>query len=592
MKDFLKYTLATVVGIFLAGIVFTILGIISLIGMVATSDTETKVKENSIFELRLDGTIEERSQAEDPFSKLLGATSTTTYGLDDILSSIKKAKSNDNIKGIYIEGGVTGGSSFASCEAIRRALVDFKESGKFIVAYSDNYGQDTYYLASVADKIFINPQGSLAWHGLSSQPIFYKELLDKIGVKMQVFKVGTYKSAVEPYIATSMSDANREQVTVFLEDLWGKMLNDISVSRNITVDSLSTYADRFMDLQPAQTYLDYGLVDSIVYKSDVREYLKQLTNRKDDENIRSYLVSDMVNVKRNVPKDKSGNIIAVYYAAGDIDGGGVISVGPAGIQSPKVVKDLRKLREDKTVKAVVLRVNSPGGSAFGSEQIWNEVVALKAEKPVIVSMGDYAASGGYYISCAADTIVAEETTLTGSIGIFGVFPDASELMNKKLGINFDVVKTNKMSDFGTMSRPFNADEQQILQQYINNGYSLFVKRCADGRGMTTEAIEAIAEGRVWTGIRAKELGLVDEIGGLDKAIELAAHSADIEGYSVVSYPKKEGMLSSFLEGEKDKMVKSKLQEYIGEYFNGLQYIKGLKEMDPIQARIPFDLNIH
>ena len=592
MKDFLKYTLATVVGIFLAGIVFTILGIISLIGMVATSDTETKVKENSIFELRLDGTIEERSQAEDPFSKLLGATSTTTYGLDDILSSIKKAKSNDNIKGIYIEGGVTGGSCFASCEAIRRGLVDFKESGKFIVAYSDNYGQDTYYLASVADKIFINPQGSLAWHGLSSQPIFYKELLDKIGVKMQVFKVGTYKSAVEPYIATSMSDANREQVTVFLEDLWGKMLNDISVSRNITVDSLSTYADRFMDLQPAQTYLNYGLVDSIVYKSDVREYLKQLTNRKDDENIRSYLVSDMVNVKRNVPKDKSGNIIAVYYAAGDIDGGGVISVGPAGIQSPKVVKDLRKLREDKTVKAVVLRVNSPGGSAFGSEQIWNEVVALKAEKPVIVSMGDYAASGGYYISCAADTIVAEETTLTGSIGIFGVFPDASELMNKKLGINFDVVKTNKMSDFGTMSRPFNADEQQILQQYINNGYSLFVKRCADGRGMTTEAIEAIAEGRVWTGIRAKELGLVDEIGGLDKAIELAAHSADIEGYSVVSYPKKEGMLSSFLEGEKDKMVKSKLQEYIGEYFNGLQYIKGLKEMDPIQARIPFDLNIH
>ncbi len=592
MKDFLKYTLATVVGIFLAGIVFTILGIISLIGMVATSDTETKVKENSIFELRLDGTIEERSQAEDPFSKLLGAASTTTYGLDDILSSIKKAKNNDNIKGIYIEAGVTGGSSFATCEAIRRALVDFKESGKFIVAYSDNYGQDTYYLASVADKIFINPQGSLAWHGLSSQPIFYKELLDKIGVKMQVFKVGTYKSAVEPYIATSMSDANREQVTVFLEDLWGKMLNDISVSRNITVDSLSTYADRFMDLQPAQTYLDYGLVDSIVYKSDVREYLKQLTNRKDDENIRSYLVSDMVNVKRNVPKDKSGNIIAVYYAAGDIDGGGVISVGPAGIQSPKVVKDLRKLREDKTVKAVVLRVNSPGGSAFGSEQIWNEVVALKAEKPVIVSMGDYAASGGYYISCAADTIVAEETTLTGSIGIFGVFPDASELMNKKLGINFDVVKTNKMSDFGTMSRPFNADEQQILQQYINNGYSLFVKRCADGRGMTTEAIEAIAEGRVWTGIRAKELGLVDEIGGLDKAIELAAHSADIEGYSVVSYPKKEGMLSSFLEGEKDKMVKSKLQEYIGEYFNGLQYIKGLKEMDPIQARIPFDLNIH
>lgn len=592
MKEFLKYTLATVVGIFLAGIVFTILGIISLVGMVATSDTETKVKENSLFELKLDGTIVERSQAEDPFTKLLGANTSTSYGLDDILSSIKKAKDNDNIKGIYIETGATASIEFAACEAIRRALVDFKDSGKFIVAYGDQYGQDTYYLASVADKIFINPQGTLSWHGLASQPIFYKELLEKVGVKMQVFKVGTYKSAVEPYIATSMSEANREQVTVFLDDLWGKMVNDISTSRNISADSLNVYADRFMDLQPAQTYLDYGLVDSLVYKSDVRDYLKKMTNRKEDERIRSYLVSDMVNVKRNVPKDKSGNIIAVYYASGDIDGGGVISTGPAGIQSPKVVKDLRKLREDNTVKAVVLRVNSPGGSAYGSEQIWNEVVALKAEKPVIVSMGDYAASGGYYISCAADTIVAESTTLTGSIGIFGVFPDVSELMNKKLGVHFDMVKTNKMSDFGSMSRPFNTDEQQILQNYINNGYSLFVKRCADGRSMTTEAIEAIAEGRVWTGVRAKELGLVDEIGGLDRAIELASISAGIDAYTVVNYPDKEGFLSTFLQGEKDRMVKSKLQEYLGIYFNGLQYVKGLNEMDPIQARIPFDLNIH
>ena len=592
MKEFLKYTLATIVGIFLAGIVFTILGIISMVGIVASSDTETKVKENSIFELRLDGSIAERSQAEDPFSKLLGSSTSTSYGLDDILSSIKKAKSNDNIKGIYIESGSGGISDFATNEAIRRALVDFKESGKFIVAYGDQYGQDTYYLASVADKIFINPQGSLSWHGLSSQPIFFKELLDKIGVKMQVFKVGTYKSAVEPYIATSMSDANREQITVFLDDLWGKMLNDISASRNITVDSLNVYADRFMDLQPAQTYLDYGLVDSLIYKSDVREYLKKITNRKDDEKVRSYLVSDMVNVKRNVPKDKSGNIIAVYYASGEIDASGLISTGSSGIVSPKVVKDLRKLKEDKTVKAVVLRVNSPGGSAFGSEQIWNEVVALKAEKPVIVSMGDYAASGGYYISCAADTIVAETTTLTGSIGIFGMFPDASELITKKLGIHVDAVNTNKRSDFGIMSRPYNADEQQILQNYINNGYSLFVKRCADGRGMTTEAIEAIAEGRVWTGVRAKELGLVDEIGGLDKAIELAAVSADIEAYTVVSYPKKEGFLSSFLEGEKERMVKSQLKEYLGIYFNGLQYLKGLEEMDPVQARLPFDLNIH
>ena len=585
MKDFIKFTFASLLGVVLAGIVFTVLGIVTMVGMVASSDTETIVKENSILIVDFEGTLTERAE-ENPFQQLMGEDF-NNYGLEDVLSSIKKAKENNNIRGIYLHPNYLE-TSFASLEEIRKALIDFKESGKWIVAYGDQYTQDMYYLASVADKLIVNPQGTISWHGLASQPIFFKDLLKKVGIEMQIFKVGTYKSAVEPFIATEMSPANREQVTVYLNSIWEQLTNDISASRSISTDSLNLLADQLMDLKQADEYVTCGLADTLMYQDEVLNYLKELTECESDDKLNTLSLADMQNVRRNVPLDKSGNIIAVYYAYGGIDD----STSPEeGIVSEKVIQDLRKLREDKTIKAVVLRVNSPGGSAYGSEQIWNEVVKLKAEKPVIVSMGDYAASGGYYISCAADCIVANPTTLTGSIGIFGMMPNMENLFTDKLGLHFDVVKTNKLADMGNLARPFNAAERDAMQNYINNGYKLFVKRCADGRHMSTEAIEKIAEGRVWTGHTAKEIGLVDELGGLDKALEIAAEKAGVEAYSTISYPAKAGFFSALMETGKNDYIEGKMSETLGEYYDYLKFVENLKDADRIQARIPFDLRI-
>lgn len=594
MKDFLKFTFASVLGVILASVVFTILGIITLVGMVASADTETVVKDNSVFVLDFKGNLSERVQ-QNMFQQLLGEEF-ESYGLEDVLASIKKAKENDKIKGIYLQPSYLS-ASFASLEEIRNALLDFKESGKFIVAYADQYTQGMYYLSSVADKVIVNPQGSIGWHGLASQPIFIKDLLDKIGVDVQVFKVGTYKSAVEPFIATEMSPANREQVTVFMESIWNNILSDVSASRQISPDSLNAYADKYMDLRQATEYVKCGLADTLMYKDGVLSYLKQLTDREEDDNVNSLFIEDMINVKKNVPKDKSGNTIAVYYAVGEI-----VDAAPSStstqevIDGQKVARDLRRLREDDNVKAVVLRVNSPGGSAYASEQIWHEVVRLKEKKPVVVSMGDYAASGGYYISCAATTIYADPTTLTGSIGIFGMIPSGEKLFKDKLGLDFDVVKTNKMSDMGAglgilATRPFNAAEQEVLQNYVNDGYKLFVNRCSEGRNMPVEAIEKIAEGRVWTGEMAKELGLVDELGGIDKALEAAAGLAGIENYSVIGKPEKENLFMSFLNDQRKHYVSSQMQEYMGEFYGSFKTLEHLKDANPVQARIPFELNI-
>ena len=585
MKDFIKFTFASMLGVALAGIVFTILGIVTMVGMVASSDTETTVNENSVFVLDLNGILSERVQ-ENPLQELMGENY-QAYGLDDILSSIQKAKDNENIKGIYLQAGMME-ASVASLEEIRHALKEFKESGKFIVAYGDNYTQGMYYLASVADKVIVNPQGTITWQGLASQTIFFKDLLKKVGIEMEIFKVGTYKSAVEPFIATEMSDANREQITAFLNSTWKRLLEDISASRGISEDDLNKCADNFMMLSPAETYIANGLADTLLYKDGVLDYLKELSGREADESLRTLSLEDMKNVKRNVPLDKSGNIIAVYYAYGEIDSS---TSTDEGINSQKVIRDLRKLREDETIKAVVLRVNSPGGSAFGSEQIWREVTLLKEKKPVVVSMGDYAASGGYYISCAANCIVADPTTLTGSIGIFGMFPMVENLLTDKLGLHFETVKTNSYADMGDMTRPFNDAERAAMQNYINNGYKLFVQRCADGRGMSVEAIEKIAEGRVWTGATAKELGLVDELGGLDKALEIAAQQAEVETYSVINYPDKSDIFSSLLDKGKKDYIDGKISETLGEYYDYAKFIQGLKNADRIQARMPFELRI-
>ena len=419
MKDFLKFTLATITGIIVSSVLLFVISILVMFSMLYSSDAEVTVPENAIFKLELNGTLSERSQ-ENPLSLLMD-DDLQAYGLDDLLSAIQKAKENENIQGIYIETKSLAADGYASLKAVRDALADFKASGKFIVAYGDTYTQGLYYLASVADQVILNPQGMLEWTGLASSPMFYKDLMDKVGIRWQIFKVGTYKSAVEPRTAMKMSDANREQVTDYLGSLWGQITADVSASRGISVDSLNEAADRMLLLQPAEECLAYGLADTLMYKNDVRDYLKQRVGIDPDDNLHMLGLKDMLNVKKNVPKDKSGNIVAVYYACGQIGSG---LTGEEGIEAEKVCRDLRELKEDEDVKAVVLRINSPGGSAYESEQIWYAISELKKEKPIIVSMGDYAASGGYYIACNADTLVAEPTTLTGSIGIFGMVPDA------------------------------------------------------------------------------------------------------------------------------------------------------------------------
>ena len=588
MKDFLKFTFATITGIIVSVVVLVFISILVVFSMVSSSESETQVRKNSIMMLDLNGALAERSQ-DNPFDALMG-DNYKTYGLDDILSSIKKAKENDDIKGIYIEA-TSLGAGFASREEIRNALKDFKESGKFIVAYGDSYSQGLYYLSSIADKVLLNPQGMVEWRGLAATPMFFKDLLAKIGVEMQIFKVGTYKSAVEPFISTEMSPANREQIDAYLTSIWGQVTNDVAESRKISVDSLNAIADRMLMFYPAEESVQCGLVDTLIYKNDVRNYLKAMVGIDKDDRMPVLGLQDMINVKKNVPKDKSGNVIAVYYAYGEIDGGSSSASSEEGIDSKKVIKDLRKLKDDEDVKAVVLRVNSPGGSAYGSEQIWYAVSELKKEKPVIVSMGDYAASGGYYISCAANKIVAEPTTLTGSIGIFGMMPDASELLTNKLGLHFDGVKTHKMADMGSMSRPFNAEESALMQQMVNQGYALFTKRCAEGRNIPLEELCKIAEGRVWTGSMAKELKLVDELGGLDTAIQLAAELGKVKDYKLKSYPTKQDFLTELLNTRADRYIHSQLQETFGEYYQGFEWLRHVEQSDRLQARLPFNMRI-
>ena len=587
MKDFLKFTLATVTGIIISSVVLFFISILVVFSMVSSSESETQVRKNSVMMLDLNGTLTERSQ-ENPLDFLM-KEDYKTYGLDDILSSIRKAKENEDIKGIYIQA-TSLGAGFASLEEIRDALKDFKESGKFIVAYGDTYTQNLYYLSSVADKVLLNPQGMLEWRGLAATPMFFKDLLEKIGVEMQIFKVGTYKSAVEPFISTEMSPANREQVNVYLSSIWGQITSSVAESRNLSVEALNKEADRMLMFYPAEESVKNGLVDTLIYKNDVRDYLKNMVGIDKDDNMPVLGIQDMINVKKNVPRDKSGNVIAVYYAYGEIDGGSSASTDE-GINSEKGIKDLRKLKDDENVKAVVLRVNSPGGSAYGSEQIWYAVNQLKKEKPVIVSMGDYAASGGYYIACNADTIVAEPTTLTGSIGIFGMMPNAKGL-TEKLGVNFDVVKTNPYADFGNLTRPMNDGEKGLMQMYVNKGYELFLTRCSDGRGISMEELDKIAQGRVWTGSTAKELGLVDELGGLDKALEIAIAKAGVDAYTVMNYPKKEGFLESLMNTNPGNYIKARmLNGKMNDVYRQFSIIGNFDKIDRIQARVPFELNI-
>ena len=587
MKDFLKFTLATITGIIVSSVLLFVISILVMFSMLYSSDAEVTVPENAIFKLELNGTLSERSQ-ENPLSLLMD-DDLQAYGLDDLLSAIQKAKENENIQGIYIETKSLAADGYASLKAVRDALADFKASGKFIVAYGDTYTQGLYYLASVADRVILNPQGMLEWTGLASSPMFYKDLMDKVGIRWQIFKVGTYKSAVEPRTAMKMSDANREQVTDYLGSLWGQITADVSASRGISVDSLNEAADRMLLLQPAEECLAYDLADTLMYKNDVRDYLKQRVGIDPDDNLHMLGLKDMLNVKKNVPKDKSGNIVAVYYACGQIGSG---LTGEEGIEAEKVCRDLRELKEDEDVKAVVLRINSPGGSAYESEQIWYAVSELKKEKPVIVSMGDYAASGGYYIACNADTLVAEPTTLTGSIGIFGMVPDAEGLA-QKIGVGFDVVKTNAYGDFGMPTRPMTESEKALMQAYVERGYDLFLSRVAEGRGMSKEAVDRVGQGRVWTGLRAKELGLVDELGGLDRAIEIAVAKAGVDAYTRMDYPGKKSAWEQLKDFNPSGYVRARLlQGEAGHLFRQVETLNAFDLQDALQARMEFEPTLY
>lgn len=594
MKEFFKYVLATVVGIIVAGVVILFLGVLTIFGLASSSDKDVTIDDNSVLKLELNGTITERAPESSPLdflSSLNPMGSVESMGLDDILSAIKKAKENDDIKGIYLLAGTLDAQP-ASVEAIRNALVNFKESGKFIIAYGDNYEQLQYYLASTADKVLINPQGSLDWHGLAGMNMFYKDLMDKLGIEVQIFKVGTFKSAVEPFMLTSMSDANREQVAAYLGSIWQKFSDDVAASRNISKEALEKIADEGAMFKTGQELIAAGLVDSLIYKNDVRAYLNRYMGLDEDKKVSSYTAADMRGVKRNTPKDKSGNIVAVYYAVGDIDGGAsILPTGDEGINSEKVIKDLRKLKDDDDVKAVVFRVNSPGGSAYGSEQIWYAISQLKEKKPVIVSMGDFAASGGYYISCNADTIVAEPTTLTGSIGIFGIVPNF-ESVAKKVGVTIDTEKTNDLADMGNTYRPMTEYEKTLMQKMVEKGYDLFTTRCADGRGMTQEQIDAIGQGRVWTGAMALERGLVDVLGGLDDAIDIAVKKAGVEGYTLKSYPEQEGGIFSMFSDMKDNTIRQQvLKGDAAKIFNDVYTISQIDKMDRVQARMPYNIII-
>ena len=586
----MKQAFATVVGILIFTVAMGIIGVISILGMVASTDATPKVNDNSVLVLDLNGVMQERS--EDDFYGFLTGGEMSSLGLDDLTEAVEKAKADDNVKGIYIEAGMFAPDGPASVQALRDKLVDFKKSGKWIVAYGDQYTQSAYWLCSVADKVIVNPEGMVDWHGLCTETMYFKDLMAKFGVKMQIAKVGKFKSAVEPFFADKMSDANREQISVYLNGIWGNVVKDVAQSRKLDAKTLNAYADSLVTFASADELLKMKLVDQVAYYDEVRADIKKRLDLDEDDNISQVSFKQMC---AQPNKNKADDRIAVYYAYGDIvsDTQGGMSEG-ASICSANMVPDLEALMNDDDVKAVVLRVNSPGGSAYASEQIWRAVTRLKAKKPVVVSMGTYAASGGYYISCAANYIYAEPTTLTGSIGIFGMFPDVSGLLTDKLGLKFDQVKTNKYSNFGTSSRPFTEEEMTYLTNMVDRGYKTFTKRVSDGRKIPVERVYEIAEGRVWLGQDALKIKLVDGIGGIDQAVAKAAELAKVKEYRTKAYPAKADMIESLLNrasSEGGNYLDGKLRATLGEYYAPFMFLKQLDRQDAIQARMPVNVVI-
>lgn len=589
MKDFFKNVFATFVGIFLFVLVTLLLGFVCIFGMVLSSESTTEIENNSVLVINLSGPLSERSD-KNVMAEFIGNVA-SGVSLEDVLSGIEKAKTNKNIKGIYIEAGAFAPNSYASLQEIREALIDFKKSHKWIVAYGDSYTQSAYYLASVANDVYLNPQGMLDWHGLSSQRIYLKDMLAKFGVKMQVSKVGTYKSATEMFTEEKMSAADRQQTSTYLNGIWKYLLKGVSESRNIPIAKLNEYADSVITFANPTSYLKMKLIDKLLYTDQVRNEVKKRLGINSDDEIYQISLTDL----KAVEPAKGGSEVAVYYAYGDIVDSPVsnTSFNQHSIVGKDVCNDLKELMDDDDVKAVVIRVNSGGGSAFASEQMWHQIMELKKVKPVVVSMGGYAASGGYYMSVPANWIVAEPTTITGSIGIFGMFPDFSGLASEKLGIKFDEVKTNKNGTFGSTMRPLTPDEMRMLQVYIDRGYTTFKNRVAQGRNLTMAQVEAIAQGHVYTGEDALKIKLVDELGGLDKAVKKAAQLAKIDNYYKVSYPSPVNWFDQiFGENVQDNYLNEQLYTSLGIFYQPFSILRTINQQSAIQARLPYIININ
>lgn len=593
MEQFFKSVAATIVGIFAFGVIMIIFGFICLFGMVASSSGTPSLLDNSVMVLKLQGEISDKAE-EDWLGEITG-NQFNQLGMNKILSAIHKAKKEDKVKGIYLETGILQ-TDYATLQEIRGALADFKKSGKWIIAYGDNFSQGGYYLSSVANKVYVNPEGNIDWHGIASQTQYIKDVAAKFGVHFTVVKVGKYKSFTEMYTEDKMSDANREQVSRYINGLWQQILTEVSASRNINKDSLNHYADGIMAFEDSQLLKSRKLVDGFCYYDEIRDVVKKQLGLKSDEKIHQASMDDV-----NAAVEDSnalGDQIAIYYCQGNIVSAASSSLYGSGqeIVSKQVIKDLQELGDDDNIKAVVLRINSGGGEAYASEQLWRAVSMLNKKKPVVVSMGGMTASGAYYMSMGARYVMAQPTTLTGSIGIFGALPDWSDLMTQKLGFKYDEVKTNRHSSYGTAgsTRHWTPEEIGILQANVNRGYALFRKRVTDGRKLPVEQVEQIAQGRVWLGTDAKSIKLVDGLGNLNDAIAKAAQLAKISDYGTQEYPASADWMDQLLDrvsGTSGSYLDEQLRLTLGDLYKPFMTIRNMKEKEPVQATLPFMLNI-
>jgi len=588
MKSFFKFLLASILGVMIALFLFFLITMGIIGAAISKQDQAVNIDKNSILHIKLDQTITDRSNKNPMENFDFGSFKPTTpLGLNDILSNIKKAKDDENISGIYLDLTVIP-AGIATIEEIRNALLDFKTSGKFIISYADSYTQATYYIASVSDKVYLNPEGVVLFVGLRAELMFFKEALEKLGVEPQIIRHGKFKSAVEPFMYTKMSDENREQTMTFMGAIWNSMLKGISETRNISIDDLNKIANE-LSLKNAESAVEFKFVDGLKYKDEILNELKDSTDKKDIDKLKFVSLAKYTKVPKKDKKTIEKNKIAVIYASGNV----IMGEGQEGtIGSDRISEAIRKARKDSTVKAIVFRVNSGGGSALSSEIIWREVKLAQEVKPVIASLGDVAASGGYYIVCPAQTIVASPNTITGSIGVFGLLLNGKELLNKKLGVHIDVAKTNEYADMGSFFRPLTAQEREIIQFEIEDIYQTFISHVADGRKMTKEQVDAIGQGRVWSGTNAKEIGLIDEFGGLDKAIEIAAKAANLEKYRIVEFPRLKDPFEQIMEDLQGNVRTSILKNELGEQYSYYENLQEIKSMQGIQARIPFHIEIY